>query len=128
MILLDTHLLLWAAKQPERLPAKTGKLLALRESAVAFSVATLWEVAIKTSLKRPDFDVNVDALYRWLLAEAFTELPIAPRHLMVVATLPWFHRDPFDRLLVAQAQVEGLVLWTADARLKAYGRAVKRAV
>jgi PIN domain nuclease of toxin-antitoxin system len=127
MVLLDTHLVLWAAMQPERLPRKTAKLLSLRQTPAAFSLASLWEVAIKRSLGRPDFTVDVSTLHRWLLDEGFTELPIAASHLAQVATLPWHHRDPFDRLLVAQAQVEGLPLWTADASLKVYGRAVKLA-
>ena len=64
-------------------------------------------------------------LRRWLLSERFTELPIVPDHALKVAQLPWHHRDPFDRLLVAQAQVEGMALWTADTALKPYGRAVR---
>jgi PIN domain nuclease of toxin-antitoxin system len=88
-------------------------------------VATLWEVAIKTSLGRPDFNVDAAELRRWLLSERFSELPISPHHVLKVAHLPWHHRDPFDRLLVAQAQVEGITLWTADVALKDYGRAVK---
>ena len=125
MVLLDTQLVLWAALQPQRLPAKVAKLLGPRDTLVAFSVVTLWEVAIKTSLARADFNVDVQALRRWLLSEAFTELAIAPGHVMHVAQLPWVHRDPFDRLLVAQAQVEGIPLWTTDTALKGYGKAVK---
>jgi PIN domain nuclease of toxin-antitoxin system len=125
MVLLDTHLVLWAALQPHRLPAKAAKLLGSRDADAAFSVATLWEVAIKTSLGRPDFNVDAADLRRWLLSERFAELPIAPSHVLQVAHLPWHHRDPFDRLLVAQAQVESITLWTADTALKAYGRAVK---
>ncbi len=125
MVLLDTHLVLWAALQPQRLPARATKLLAARDADASFSVATLWEVAIKASLARPDFNVDAGELRRWLLSEGFAELPIAPSHVLKVAHLPWHHRDPFDRLLVAQAQVEGMTLWTADAALKAYGRAVK---
>ena len=124
MVLLDTHLVLWAALQPQRLPAKAAKMLGSRASSAAFSVATLWEVAIKASLGRPDFNVDVAELRRWLLSEGFSELPIAPSHVLKVAQLPWHHRDPFDRLLVAQAQVEAIRLWTADTALKAYGRAV----
>ena len=125
MLLLDTHLVLWAAFEPERLSAKATKLLRSRELPLAFSLATLWEVAIKTSLGRPDFSVDSRLLHQALLAEGLTELPISAKHIARVATLPWFHRDPFDRLLVAQAIEEGMTLLTADAALKRYGRFVK---
>lgn len=125
MILLDTHFVLWAALQPERLPAKAAKRIGARDTAVAFSVASLWEVAIKSSMGRPDFNVDAVELRRWLLVEGFSELPILPPHVIRVAGLPWHHRDPFDRLLVAQAALEGLTLWTADAALKPYGAMVK---
>ena len=125
MVLLDTHLMLWAALSPQRLPARAAKLLGQRDTAAAFSLASLWEVAIKASLGRPDFNVDAAALRAWLLSEGFTELALAPAHVLQVAHLPWHHRDPFDRLLIAQAQVEAITLWTADAALKAYGKAVK---
>lgn len=124
-VLLDTHLVLWSALAPQRLPAKAAKLIGSRDSAMAFSVASLWEVAIKSSMGRADFTVDAAALRRWLLHEGFTELPIKPEHVLKVAHLAWHHRDPFDRLLVAQAELEGAVLWTADAALKPYGRMVK---
>ena len=124
-VLLDTHLVLWSALAPQRLPAKAAKLIGSRDSAMAFSVASLWEVAIKSSMGRPDFTVDAAALRRWLLQEGFTELPIRPEHVLEVAHLAWHHRDPFDRLLVAQAELEGAVLWTADAAIKPYGRMVK---
>ena len=122
MLLADTHLLLWAAFSPERLSAKATKTLQSRDVPLAFSLASLWEVSIKTSLGRPDFVVDPGLLHRALLAEGFVELPITAAHLAQVATLPWLHRDPFDRLLVAQAMVEGLTLLTVDAALRRYGR------
>ncbi len=125
MLLLDTHLLLWAAFEPGRLSAKAAKTLQSRDTPLAFSLATLWAVAIKTSLGRPDFSVEPGLLHRALLAEGFVEIPIKAQHLVRVASLPWVHRDPFDRLLVAQAMEEGLSLLTADATLKRYGRFVK---
>ena len=123
--LLDTHLILWAAFQPERLSAKASKLLRSRESPLAFSLATIWEVAIKTSLGRADFSVDPHQLHQALLAEGFVELPIHPSHIVRVASLPWVHRDPFDRLLVAQALEEQMTLLTADKTLKGYGRFVR---
>ncbi len=125
MLLVDTHLLLWAAFEPTRLSAKAAKTLQSRETPLLFSLATVWEVAIKTSLGRPDFSVDPGLLHRALLAEGFVELPINAAHLVRVGTLPWVHRDPFDRLLVAQAMEDKLTLLTADATLKRYGRFVK---
>lgn len=125
MLLLDTHLVLWAAFEPTRLSPKAAKVLASRAVPLAFSLATLWEVAIKTSLGRPGFDVDPALLHRALLDEGFVELAIKAPHILRVARLPWVHRDPFDRLLAAQALEEGLTLLTADAKLKRYGRFVK---
>ena len=125
MLLVDTQLLLWAAFEPDRLSAKAATILQSRETPLLFSLATVWEVAIKTSLGRPDFSVDPGLLHRALVAEGFVELPISAAHLIRVATLPWVHRDPFDRLLVAQAMEDKLTLLTADATLKRYGRFVR---
>jgi PIN domain nuclease of toxin-antitoxin system len=123
--LLDTHLVLWAAYEPNRLSAAAKKLMQNREQPLLFSLATLWEVAIKSSLGRPDFSVDVGDLREGLLNSGFLELPIQAAHLCRVATLPWVHRDPFDRLLVAQAITENAQLLTADRTLKGYGRFVR---
>ena len=125
MFLLDTHLLLWAAFDPSRLSSKATKALQSREVPLMFSLASLWEVAIKTSLGRPDFSVEPGLLQQALLAEGFVELPIRAAHLARVAVLPWVHRDPFDRLLVAQAVEEKITLLTVDATLRRYGRFVR---
>ena len=125
MLLLDTHLILWAAFEPGRLSSKAQRQLQSREPTLAFSHASLWEVAIKTSLGRPGFSVDSRLLHQALVAEGFIELPVAPFHIARVAGLPWVHRDPFDRMLVAQAMEEGLTLLTADPTLKGYGRFVK---
>ena len=108
-----------------RLSAKATRVLQSREVPLAFSLVTLWEVAIKTSLARADFAVDPALLHRALLNEGFVEIAIRAAHMQRVASLPWIHRDPFDRLLVAQAIEEGLTLLTADATLKRYGRFVK---
>ena len=125
MLLLHTHLILWAAFEPARLSPKARRQLQSREPPLAFSHASLWEVAIKTSLGRPGFSVDSRLLHEALVAEGFIELPVAPAHIARVAGLPWIHRDPFDRMLVAQAMEEGVTLLTADATLKGYGRFVK---
>jgi len=126
MFLLDTQLLLWAAFEPARLSVDASKTLQSRELPLAFSLASIWEVAIKTSVGRPGFSVDPGMLHQALLAEGFVELPIRAVHLSRVAVLPWVHRDPFDRLLVAQAAEEKLTLLTVDATLRRYGRFVRQ--
>ena len=112
--LLDTHVLLWAAGAPERLPADARAMIESPETKLIFSAASLWEVAIKSGLGRPDFRVDPRLLRRGLLENDYTELPVTGAHAVVVDLLPPIHRDPFDRILVAQAQVEGIPLLTAD--------------
>lgn len=125
MYLLDTHLVLWAALDPSRLSAKATKLLRSRDNELSFSLATIWEVAIKTSLGRPDFQLEPAALHAALLSQGFAEITVQPQHLFAVASLPWHHRDPFDRLLVAQAACEKLTLLTSDKALVRYGKFVR---
>jgi len=112
--LLDTHLLLWAAGLPDRLPPEVRELLNDAASEPAYSAASLWEVAIKSGLGRADFVVDPRLLRRGLLENGYTELPVTGAHAVAVDLLPGIHRDPFDRMLVAQAQVEGITLWTMD--------------
>jgi PIN domain nuclease of toxin-antitoxin system len=123
--LLDMHLLVWTAFGDPRLSLRAAKIIRSRDPTVFFSLASLWEVAIKASLNRPDFVVDPKQLHGALLDEGFAELAITPAHIARVATLPWLHRDPFDRLLVAHAMEERLTLLTADATLKRYGRFVR---
>lgn len=123
--LLDTQLLVWLACRPDRLGSELAEQLSDRERPIHFSVVSLWEVAIKASLGRPDFQIDADALRQGLQREGFTELPITAEHVLAVQHLPWIHRDPFDRLLVAQARQEGLLLLTADRTLSDYGEAVR---
>ena len=119
-LLLDTHLLLWAASAPERLSATARALIDDPANTPIFSVASLWEIAIKRGLGRPDFEVDPRRLRRGLLDNGYEELAITSAHVMAVDALPPIHRDPFDRLLISQAITEGLLLLTADARLAAY--------
>ena len=112
--LLDTHLLLWAAGLPDRLPHEVRELLDDPATKPAYSAASLWEVAIKSGLRRTDFSVDPQALRRGLLENGYKGLPVTGAHAVAVELLPEIHRDPFDRILVAQAQVEGITLWTMD--------------
>jgi PIN domain nuclease of toxin-antitoxin system len=118
--LLDTHLLLWAASEPERLPPAARAVMTDEDSQLWFSVASIWEVVIKASLGRTDFDVDAQVFRRGLLESDFAELPIMGPHVLAVADLPPLHRDPFDRILLAQARTEGLILVTGDAALARY--------
>lgn len=120
-LLLDTHIVLWAAYTPEHLSQKAKQLLSDPASSLYFSVASLWEVAIKSALGRADFNVDVAELRAGLIANDYSEVAIESRHVLRVPTLPPIHADPFDRILVAQAMAEGVVLLSNDAKLKAYG-------
>lgn len=119
-LLLDTHLLVWAMGSPERLPEALVAMLQDPANTPVFSVASLWELVIKQSLGRPDFRVEPALLRRALLDGGWQELPIQAHHALAVAALPPLHRDPFDRLLLAQASADGLLLITADQQLVAY--------
>ena len=119
-LLLDTHLLVWAMGEPERLPAGCAAMLEDSNNNLVFSVASLWELVIKQALGRPDFNLEPSLLRQALLGGGWQELPIEASHALAVSHLPPLHRDPFDRLLLAQAQVEGLLLLTADSQLSLY--------
>lgn len=119
-LLLDTHVLLWAAGSPERLSPSARALIEDPENDPHFSAASLWEVAIKSGLGRDDFRVDPRVLRRALLEHGYTELPITGAHAVAVDLLPPIHRDPFDRLLVAQAQIEAMTLLTADTTVADY--------
>ena len=112
--LLDTHVLLWAAGVPDRLPADARTLIEDPATELVYSAASLWEVAIKNGLGRADFSVDPRLLRRGLLENGYTELAVTGAHAVAVDALPPIHKDPFDRLLVAQAQIEGVTLVTAD--------------
>ncbi|CAK6694075.1 type II toxin-antitoxin system VapC family toxin [Synechococcus sp. CBW1107] len=119
-LLLDTHLVVWAMGSPQRLPPGLAEMLEDPRHTPMFSVASLWELVIKQGLGRPDFNVQPAVLRRALLEGTWQELAIEARHALAVAQLPPLHRDPFDRLLLAQATVDGLLLITADSQLAAY--------
>ncbi len=119
-LLLDTHILLWAAAEPERLPVSANALIEDPGNEITFSVVTLWEVAIKTARGRADFRIDVSSLRRQLLDNGYAELAVSGVHAVALATLPPLHKDPFDRMLVAQALVEGVTLVTTDGTVAKY--------
>jgi PIN domain nuclease of toxin-antitoxin system len=119
-LLLDTHLLLWAASEPNHLPAAARAMIEEPEHQLVFSAASLWEIAIKNSLGRTDFRADPALLRRGLLDNGYTELAITGRHAVAVAGLPPLHKDPFDRMLIAQATADGLLLLTVDPAIARY--------
>jgi PIN domain nuclease of toxin-antitoxin system len=125
-LLLDTHLLLWAAGQPERLTVSTRQLLNDPQSDLLFSSASLWEIVIKRGLGRDDFKVDPRSLRRGLRDNGYSELTITGEHTLAVGELPPLHKDPFDRILVAQAIVEGITLLTVDPIVAQYPGPVRQ--
>jgi PIN domain nuclease of toxin-antitoxin system len=125
-LLLDTHVLLWAAGQPEKLSRKARKLLDDPKIIPVFSAASLWEIAIKRGIGRDDFQVDPRLLRRGLLDNGYGELAVTAAHAVALDTLPPLHKDPFDRLLIAQALVEGVTLVTSDVLVARYPGAVEK--
>jgi PIN domain nuclease of toxin-antitoxin system len=113
-LLLDTHLLLWAAEGVKRVPRSARALISNPKNELFFSAASLWEIAIKSGLNRRDFQVDARLLRRGLIDNGYHELPIVSEHVVAIDALPPIHKDPFDRLLIAQATVEGIMLLTDD--------------
>jgi PIN domain nuclease of toxin-antitoxin system len=122
--LLDTHLLLWALSDPERLGSATRDAIEDPANDVLFSAASIWEVAIKTRLGRADFAVRADTIAKEALARGFAELLIRWQSASMVSDLPMHHRDPFDRILLAQAITEPVHLYTVDRKLLPYSSLV----
>jgi PIN domain nuclease of toxin-antitoxin system len=125
-LLLDTHLLLWSADGPKRLTPKARKLINEQENDLFFSAASFWEIAIKTGLGRQDFEVDARLLRRSLLDNGYLELPVTSEHALAITLLPPIHKDPFDRILVAQAMVEGIMLLTSDPFVALYPAPIQR--
>lgn len=119
-LLLDTHLLLWASGVPDRLSVKTVSLIENPDNELMFSPVSLWEVAIKRGLGRDDFRVDPHLLRRGLIDNEYRELPVTSAHAVAVDGLPPVHKDPFDRLLIAQAIAEGITLATIDEIVARY--------
>ena len=119
-LLLDTHILLWAAADPAKLSSETTNLISNKDNRLYFSAASIWEVVIKNGLHRPDFFVDPHILRRGLVDNGYLELPISTQHTLALSHLPDIHKDPFDRILVAQAETEGFLLLTSDELIAQY--------
>ena len=124
-LLLDTHLVLWSARSAEKLSSAARKLIADLDNELVFSAASIWETAIKNALRRKDFRFDPRLLRRNLLDNGYSELAIGSEHAAAVADLAPIHKDPFDRILVAQSVVEGIPLLTTDPLVAQYGGLVR---
>jgi PIN domain nuclease of toxin-antitoxin system len=124
-LLLDTHLLLWAMASSKRLAPSARTLIEDPDNDVYFSAASLWEVSLKSSLRRKEFTVDPELLRQALSDSGLVELPVTAAHAVGVAKLPAIHRDPFDRILIAQCLHEPLILLTNDDVLARYGSVVR---
>jgi PIN domain nuclease of toxin-antitoxin system len=125
-LLLDTHVLLWAAGMPEKLSDEARNLIETPANQLFFSAASLWEIAIKSGLGRSDFTVDARLLRRGLLDNGYAELPVTSEHAVAIGELPAIHKDPFDRLLIAQSMIEGITMLTADAIVAQYPGPIRR--
>jgi PIN domain nuclease of toxin-antitoxin system len=123
-LLLDTHLLLWALDEPERLGPATRTIVEDEGNEVLFSPASIWEIAIKAANGRPDFAFEPWEILNAAIQTGFIELPIRSEAAVQVGKLPLYHRDPFDRLLIAQAMIEPVRFYTADNLLSQYSELV----
>jgi PIN domain nuclease of toxin-antitoxin system len=120
--LLDTHLLLWWLSNSPLLHAQARQLIGDPNNTIFVSAVSLWEIWLKSSIGK----LRVPSAFaQKLAAEPFQSLPLRAEHTPAVAMLEWHHRDPFDRMLIAQARGENLVLLTADGALGAYGKVVR---
>jgi PIN domain nuclease of toxin-antitoxin system len=124
--LLDTQLLLWAVEDSDRLSAVARKELSDSANELTFSAASLWEISIKNALGREDFRVDSRLLRQGLLDNGYVELSITSEHAMNIDSLPPLHKDPFDRILIAQALTEGMTLLTADVQVARYPGPIRK--
>lgn len=120
LLLLDTHIVLWAASQPDRLSAEAVSLLEDPANVPAVSAATFWEISVKNAVGRRDLQVDPHALRDGLRRNGYRIIPITGGHGLAVGGLPKLHKDPFDRILIAQAEREGAILLTRDSQIARY--------
>ena len=124
--LLDTHILLWTLIDPDKVPGRMRRLIEDTGNRVWFSAASIWEISIKHSLGRDDFSVEPVTIWKAARETGLEELAVTAEHSVGVDALPWLHRDPFDRLLVAQARSAGMKLLSLDPEVNAYFSRGKR--
>lgn len=120
MYLLDTHIIVWLAREPHKLDERIKALLLQKSACIYFSAVSLWEIAIKNALGKKDFNIDVELLYQQLIENQYLELPVLSKHCYPIKNLPLHHKDPFDRMLIAQAISENLTLITEDHYILQY--------
>lgn len=125
-LLIDTHLLLWASEASPRLPRIASRLFSDPANELVFSVASIWEISIKHAKGMKSFNARPDAVWEGLLENGYTELPVLGKHAVAAGSLPRIHGDPFDRILIAQSQVEGITLLTSDATVARYPGPIRK--
>ncbi len=125
-LLLDTHLLLWASEDSPRLPALALGMIADLENDILFSVASIWEISIKHAKGLESFHARPGLVWEGLLENGYAELAVLGKHAVAAGNLPPIHKDPFDRVLIAQAMVEGITLLTSDAVMAKYPGPIRR--
>lgn len=113
-LLIDAHILIWFLEGNNSLIESRRQIIADSQNDVFVSIATLWEIAIKISIGRLSLAAPLANVFKQIGTENFEILPISPEHTLQVSTLPFYHRDPFDRIIIAQAQVENLLIMTDD--------------
>lgn len=124
-VLLDTHLLIWALDEYHRLPVEVRDIIEEPQNEIAFSAVSIWEIAIKVRLGKADFAVRPEEIAASAVATGFFELPLRWQAAAAVADLPMHHRDPFDRVMVAQAITEPIHFYTADRKLAQYSALIR---
>ena len=123
--LLDTHILIWAAIAPHKISSELSSLLSDPSNHLYFSSASIWEISIKESMGKKDFKVSTKKLHEGLVENGYKEIKVSDLHAMEVIKLPFIHRDPFDRILVATAIWENMPLLTNDSTLSPYHSLVR---
>ena len=123
--LVDTHLLIWAATDPDKLSATAKSYIAEESNQLFFSSASIWETSIKAGLGKSNFTLNPSLFYKSLLKNHYIEIKVSSLHATGVSKLPQIHRDPFDRLFISTARWENMTLLTNDDRLSSYGSNVE---
>lgn len=118
--LLDTHVLLWAIQNHPKLSKKAKDIILNPDNELWFSTASIWEIAIKYSAQKPNGFIDPTYFYQILKRNQYKELPIYSNHATAVKSLPFFHKDPFDRMLIAQSHCENLMLMTVDEKIAQY--------
>ncbi len=125
-VLVDTHLLLWAASKPRKLSKEARRIMQEPDQELWFSAASIWEISIKHELGRDDFQVEPRRLRLGLLHNGWREIAMTSEHALVAGELPPLHKDPFDRMIMAQAKIEGVMLLTSDKLVAQYPGSIQK--